>query len=153
MKCVCVFQKTRQIQKNDKMCFIESMLHRLLYFISTFRTICEYHTSKNLPLLLRPFNKFFLHLHTNQSAAQQVRNPSMQTSGNRKEPNLVNEPLVEELLSWIIATCDEPVLLYAMEQSWRKMTLCCLFQFGLFLPLFQAGNGSNRSIVVDNVQY
>ena len=35
--------------------------------------------------------------------------------------------------------------------SWRKMTLFCFFRFGFFLAFFQAGNVSNRSIVVGNV--
>jgi len=47
---------------------------------------------KNLPLLPRTINRaIFSHLRTNQSAAQQVRDPSMQTSGNRKEPSLVSK--------------------------------------------------------------
>jgi len=55
-----------------------------------FRTICGYHASKNLPLLPRIIHRaIFSRLRTNQSAAQQVRDLSMQTSGNRKEPSLV----------------------------------------------------------------
>ena len=46
-------KKTRQIRKNDKKYFIQSMLHRLIYIFSIFRAICEYHASKSLPLLLR----------------------------------------------------------------------------------------------------
>ena len=49
----------------------------LVVYFSIFRTICEYDASKNISLLLRAI---FSHLRTNQSAAQQVRDPSMQTS-------------------------------------------------------------------------
>ena len=49
------------------------------------------HSSKNLPLLPRTIHRaIFSHLRTNQSAAQQVRDPSMQTSDNRKEPRWVS---------------------------------------------------------------
>ena len=46
-----------------------------------FRAICEYYDSKNHLLLLRTIHRaIFSHLRTNQSATQQVRDPSMQTS-------------------------------------------------------------------------
>ena len=44
------------------------------------------------PVKIFPFCRepcIFSHLRTNQSAAQQVRDPSMQISGNRKEPSLM----------------------------------------------------------------
>ena len=82
-------EKTRSIRKYGKKCFIQSMFHRF----SIFRTICEYHASKNLLALLRTIDRaIFLRLRTDESAAQQVRDPSMQTSGNRKEPNLASKP-------------------------------------------------------------
>ena len=63
-----------------------------------------------------PFIKpFFSHLRTNRSAAQQVRDQSMQTSGNRKEPSLLSNPHEVELLGWVLPTCREPVLPYVME--------------------------------------
>ena len=63
--------------------FIQSMLHRLLYILPIFRAICEYRVGKNLPPLLRTiYRVIFSYLRTNQSAAQQVRNSSMQTCGN-----------------------------------------------------------------------
>ena len=64
------------------------MFHRVLYIFPIFLGICGYHVSKNLPLLLRTIHwAVFSHLRTNQSAAQQARDPAMQTSGNRKEPS------------------------------------------------------------------
>ena len=67
----------------------------IVIHFSHFRAICEYRASKNLPLLLRTI---FSHLRTNQSAAEQVRDPTMQTSGNRKEPSLVSKSHGVELL-------------------------------------------------------
>ena len=68
------------------------MLHRLLYI---FRISREYHV-----LLLRTiYRAFFSHLRTNQGAAQQVRDPSFQISGNRKEPSRVSKLHREELPS------------------------------------------------------
>ena len=61
-------------------------------FFSIFLAICEYHTSKNLPPFLRNIRRvIFSHLRTNQSAAQQMCDPLIQTSGNRKEPSLVSK--------------------------------------------------------------
>ena len=69
------------------------VLYRLLYIFPTFRTICEYHVGKNVPFLLRTIHRvIFSHLRTNQSAARQVRDLSMQISGNRKEPSQVSNP-------------------------------------------------------------
>jgi len=66
-----------------KVCSIAS------YIFPIFRAICGY-ASKNLSLLPRTIHRIiFSHLRMNQSAVQQVRDPSMQTSGNRKEPSLV----------------------------------------------------------------
>ena len=49
----------------------------------------------NIP---RPFVATHSHLRMNRSAAQQVRDPSTQTSGNRKEPSLVSKSRGIELL-------------------------------------------------------
>ena len=55
---------------------------------------------KNVPLLLRTIRRaIFSHLRTNRSAAQQVRDPSVQTSGNRKEPSLASKAQRVEFLS------------------------------------------------------
>ena len=59
-----------------------------------------------------------------QSAAQQVRDPSMQTSGNRKEPSLVNKPHGAELSSWILPTCPELVLPYVTEHCHGEKWPC-----------------------------
>ena len=65
-----------------------------------FRAICEYRAGENLPLLLRTIRRdVFSHLRTNRNAAQQVRNPSTRTSGNRKETSLVSKPRGVELPS------------------------------------------------------
>ena len=48
--------------------------------------------------MLRTIHRaIFSHLRTNQTASQQVREPSMQTSGNRKVLSLVSEPHEVEL--------------------------------------------------------
>ena len=74
------------------------MLHRLLYIFPVFRAICEYQTSNNLPPLLRNIHRaIFSHLRTNQSAAQHIRDQSVQTNGNRKEPSPVSKPHGVEL--------------------------------------------------------
>ena len=106
-------------------CFIQSMLYRLLYIFPIFRAICEYHTSKNLPLLLRTIHRaIFSHLRTNQSAVRQVRDLSMQTSG--KELSLVSKRHGVELLNWVLSTCRESVsvLSYVMEHSHEEEWLC-----------------------------
>ena len=53
----------------------------LVIHFSIFRTICEYHASKNLPVLLWTILRaIFSHICTNRSSAQQVRDDaSMQT--------------------------------------------------------------------------
>ena len=62
------------MRKYNKKCFIQSMLHRLLYIFPIFRAIYEYYASKNFPLLLRIIHRVtFSYLRTNQSAAHQVR--------------------------------------------------------------------------------
>ena len=63
MKCCFFSLKIRYIRKNNKKYFVRSIFHRLLYIFSIFRAICEYHTSKNLPLLLRTIHRvIFSHL-------------------------------------------------------------------------------------------
>ena len=48
---------------------------------------------KIFPLLLQTIHRaIFSHLRTNQSATQQMRDPSIQTSGNLKESSLVTKP-------------------------------------------------------------
>lgn len=48
----------------------------------------------------KPFNEtFFSNLCTKQSVAQQVWDPSMQTSGNQKAPSLVSKPYGVEVPS------------------------------------------------------
>ena len=85
------FYETRYILKSNKRYFIQNMFQRLLHIFPIFRVICEYHVSKNLPLLLQTIDwAIFSHPRTNQSAALQECDPSMQTSGNRKEPSPVN---------------------------------------------------------------
>ena len=124
-------KKTRENRKNNKKCFIQSILHRLLCIFRTFVNlyfefaICEYHASKNLLLSLRTIPRaIFSHLRTNQSAAQQVCDPSMQISGNRKESNLVSKPHGAELPSWVLRTCREPVFPYVMEHCQEEKWFC-----------------------------
>ena len=77
----------------------------LVIHFPIFCVICEYHASQNLPLLLRSINRaIFSYLRMNQSAAQQVRDLSMQTNGNRKEPSLVSKPYGVELPSNVSRT-------------------------------------------------
>ena len=79
---------------------IKITLHRLLHIFPNFRAICEYYVNKNLPPLLRTIRRaIFSHPRTNQSASQQVRDSSMQTSVNRKELSLVSQPYGVELPS------------------------------------------------------
>ena len=90
---------------------------------------------------------FFSHLRTNQSAARQVRDPSTRTNANRKDPSLVSKSHEVELPNWVLQKCRESVLLYVMENCHEKNN------FFDILPFFQSGNGSNRLIVIGNVQY
>ena len=81
------------------------MLYCLIFIFPIFRAICEYQISKNLPLVLQTIHRaIFSHRRTNQNAAQRVRDPSMQTCGNWKEPslesNLQNRFCVYQLLFW-----------------------------------------------------
>ena len=79
---------------------IQNTLRRVLHIFPTLLAICEHHTSKNLPILPRTIHRtVFSHFRRNRSAIQQMRDPSMQTSDNRKEPNLVSKPYGLELLS------------------------------------------------------
>ena len=102
----------------------------LVTYFPIIRAICEYHVSKNLPLLLRTIHwAIFSHLRTNQSASHQVRDSSMQTIGNWKVPSPVSKPHGVELHSWVIPTCCEPILPLWWTPSWRKITLCCFFRY------------------------
>ena len=130
-----IFSKKKHVKfgrmiKRDlfKVCSIVSYI----VIFPIFRAICGYHTSKNLPLLSRTIHRaIFSHLRTNQSVAQQVRDPSTQTSGNRKESSLVSKPHGVELPSWVLPTCPELVLPYVMEhchgEKWP-----CVASFGRF---------------------
>ena len=77
----------------------------------------------------------------NQNAVQQVRDLSLQTSGNRKETSLVSKLHGVELPSWVL---HEPDLRYVMEH-WIFLKKNGILNF------FQKGNGLHRSIVVGNV--
>jgi len=69
-------------------------------FFPSFRQFMDTTPVKIFPFCRELFiEPFFSHLRTNQSAAQQVRDPSMQTSDNRKEPSLVSKPHGIELPS------------------------------------------------------
>ena len=108
------------------------MLDLLLYIFPVFRAICDYHVSKNLPLLLRIIQRtIFSHLRINQSATQQVSDASIQTSGNQREPSPVSKPHGLELFP---VACFQRVvhrfLLNVMEHCHeKKMTSFCLFRY------------------------
>ena len=109
-------KKTRQIRKYDKMCFVQSMLHRLLYIFSIFRAICEYHVNENLPLLLRTIRRFIFHIFVRTKALpNKCVKSSMQTSGNRKEPSTVSKTQDVEFPSLLIPTYRKLVLPYITE--------------------------------------
>ena len=87
----------------------------LVIHFSNFLTISEYHADKNRPLLLRIIHRaIFSHLRTNQNAAQQIRDRSMKTSGNRKKPSLVSKTDEIEVPSWVLQTCCGLVLPYVI---------------------------------------
>ena len=68
-------------------------------FFPSFGQFVDTTPVKIFPFCREPFIEPFFHLRMNQSAAQQVREPWMQTSGNRKELSLVNKPHGVELPS------------------------------------------------------
>ena len=70
----------------------------------------------------------------------------MQTSGNRKELSLVSKLQGVELPIRVPPTCRELVLTHVMKHRH-------VLRFGLFLDFYQARNGSNRSIIVDDIYY
>ena len=101
------------------------MFRRLLHIFFNFREFCEYHVGKNLPLLLQTIHRaIFSHFRTNQSAAQQVRDSSMQTRGIRKEPSLVSKSHGVELPSGVLPMCREVILLNVMENFHKEKWLC-----------------------------
>jgi len=53
-------------------------------FLPSFGQFVDTTPVKIFPFCREPFIESFFHLRTNQSAAQQVRDPSMQISGNQK---------------------------------------------------------------------
>ena len=113
MKCG-FFSKFGRIIKSAL--FKVRSLHHLLYIFPIFWAICEYHAGKNHPLLLRSIHRaIFPYLRTNQSSAQQVRDPSVQTSGSWKEPSPVTKPHEVERHSWALPTSCKLGLLYVMK--------------------------------------
>jgi len=69
-------------------------------FFPSFGQFVDTTLVKIFPFCREPFIEPFFHIvRTNQSAAQQVRDPSTQTSGNRKESSLVSKPHGVELPS------------------------------------------------------
>ena len=74
-----------------KVCFIASYT-----FFPSFGQFVDTMPVKIFPFCREPFIEPFFHIlnqtHTNQSAIQQVRDLSMQTNSNRKEPSLVSKP-------------------------------------------------------------
>ena len=103
------------------------MPHRVLYIFPVSRAISEYHAGKNPSLLLRTIRRaIFSHLRTNQSAARQVRDPSMQTSDNLKDPSLVGKLRGVQFPSSILSTCREPILPYVVERYHEEKRLCAV---------------------------
>jgi len=107
-------------------------------FFPPFEQFVDTTSVKIFPFCRESFIESFF-LRTNQSAAQQVRDPSMQTSGNRKEPSLVSKPHGVELPSWMLPTCPElghvgstQLLRYVMEhchgEKWS-----CVASFGILV--------------------
>ena len=91
------------------------MLYRLLYIFPILRAIYEYHASKNLPLLFMNYLSHFLYFCMNKSTVQQVCDPLMQTTGNRKEPSLVSKTHRVEFPSRVFPVCRESVLPYVID--------------------------------------
>jgi len=90
---VYFIENTHLLHENDIKYFIRSIAHRQLYIFSTCLTICGCHAKKIVALLSQTSHlTIFVHLRKKWSAAEQVRVPSMQISGNRTEPSLVNKP-------------------------------------------------------------
>ena len=113
--------KFERMIKRDlfKVCSIASYT-----FFPSFGQFVDTTPIKIFPFCREPFIEPFFHIfRTNQSAAQQVRDPSMQTSDNRKEPSLVSKPHGVEP-SWVLPTCPELVLPYVMEHCHGKKWLC-----------------------------
>jgi len=66
-------------------------------FFPSFGQFMDTTPIKIFPFCRKPFEPFF-HIFV-RTKALQVRDPLMQTSGNRKEPSLVSKPHGVELLS------------------------------------------------------
>ena len=130
--------------------FIQSMLYRFLYIFPSFEQFVNTTPVKIFPFLLQTVHRtIFSHLRIIQNAGQQTSHSSIHTSGNQKVPCLVRKMHGIELPSWVRPTCRELVLPYIIEHFDEDKWLCVV-SFGV-LATFQAGNGSNRSIVVGNV--
>ena len=121
------------------------ILNWWLYIFSIFRVILEYHVSKNLSLSLRTIHPaIFSHLRMNQSAAQQVRDPLIQISGNRKEPSLVSKPYGIELSSRVLPRYRELVLSYVTSMPKNGFVL----PFLVFRPCFNQGTVQIRQLLL-----
>ena len=131
-----------QIQKLKKNIKFGRMIKSALFkvcsipcytFFHFFFGIYEYHANKNLPLLPRTIHRAIFISSYKLKHRSAVRDPSMQTSGNWKEPSLISKPhggktsqLFFQRAATDFAICDGVLLS-------RKTTLCCLFRYsGLF---------------------
>ena len=65
----------------------------------------------------------------NQTAAQQVGDPSIQTSGNRKEPSLVSKLHGIKLPNRVLPKCREPVLPYVVKKNDFVLSLSLFWFF------------------------
>ena len=104
---------------------------RLLYIFPSFERFVN---TTPVKIFLFCCEAIFSRLRTNQRAAQQVRDPAMQTSGNRKEPSLVSKQHKRELPSWMLPTCREPVLPCVMNGMWWDDFVLHL---SVFCPFFK----------------
>ena len=98
------------MHENDKKYFIRSIA---LYIFSTCLTICGCHAKKIVALLSQTcYLAIFVHLRKKWSTAEQVRVPSMQISGNRTEPSLVNKLHAKVFSNQMPQSFPWPVLLW-----------------------------------------
>ena len=114
----------RMIKRNlFKVCSIASYT-----FFPSFGQFVDTTPVKIFPFC-EPFIEPFFHIFVRTKAllSVHVRDPSMQTSSNRKEPSVVSKPHGIELPSWVLPTCPELVLPYVMEH--------CHGENDLVLPL------------------
>ena len=95
----------------------------------------------------------FSHLRMNQSTAQQVRDPSMQTSANRKELSLVGKLHWVELPNWVLPWVSKRFCRMWWTIVMKKNNFVLTLTVRPFSCHFQARNGSNQSIVVDRFDW